>query len=53
MQYEVKMIHTLMYGIWDNTNNVWYEDKNGLIIHSPSKEFLEKSYMVNLAALAP
>lgn len=52
MRYEVKMIDNLMFGIWDNDNNVWYA-VNDQIIHSPVREFLEKSYMVNLLAKRP
>ncbi len=50
MSYEVRMIDNLMYGIWEINKSKWLEDGHGQIIHSPNKDFLEKSYIVNLAA---
>ncbi len=51
MKYEVRMIDTIMWGIWNTETNTWYT-VNDEIIHSPSSAFLENSYLLNLAANA-
>lgn len=49
-RYEVKLIHTTMYGIWDSQENMWCEDTTNRLICSPLPEFLEKGYVANLLA---